>query len=59
LFKDLCGIHSSGSVQDLHLIPFSMPCSIETGITKTMRKSNKNYQYAICFVKKMLFAVSI
>jgi hypothetical protein len=38
LFKDFGGVYSSGSVQDLHLIPFSMLFPIGNSITKTAAK---------------------
>jgi hypothetical protein len=38
LFKDFGGAYSSGSVQDLHLIPFSMLLPNGSGITKIRGK---------------------
>jgi hypothetical protein len=43
--KDFCGAYSSESVQDLHLIPFSMPFPNGTGIAKICAKVIKILMY--------------
>jgi hypothetical protein len=53
MFKDFGGAYSSGSVQDSHLIPFSMLLPKGNGITKMCGKDTHKNGMALPFQKRM------
>jgi len=56
------GAHSSGPVQDLHLIPFSPLIPGSSGMSETVvsvAKIKKNMRKAFCFAGIFIFPISV